>query len=254
MKRLFPIFCTLFTLSMLLAAAGPSAGQIPDKFENLKVLPKNISKMELVDMMKRFTGALGVRCWHCHVGEEGQPLSEFDFVSDNKAAKKATRTMIKMVTEINGTFLSKLEDKTSSGLKVDCMTCHHGQTKPRRIEEILEDAVMAHGASSAKTKYTALRSEHYGGFTYDFSEGMLNALADRLMKADEAEAAIEMLNLNLEHYPNSVSTYSTLSEVYLKQGDKSKAIENIKKALEIDPEGPWSGWLAKRLKHLEAEK
>lgn len=30
-------------------------------------------------MMRNITGALGVRCQFCHVGEEGMPLERFDF-------------------------------------------------------------------------------------------------------------------------------------------------------------------------------
>jgi tetratricopeptide (TPR) repeat protein len=49
-------------------------GQIPDKFTNLQVLPKDLGKRELLETMKNFTRALGVRCQFCHIGEEGKPL------------------------------------------------------------------------------------------------------------------------------------------------------------------------------------
>jgi thioredoxin reductase len=49
---------------------APVPGQIPDKFTNLKVLPKDISKQELQSTMRGFAFALGVRCEHCHVEEK----------------------------------------------------------------------------------------------------------------------------------------------------------------------------------------
>ena len=46
-----------------------------------------VSGERLRPVMMGFTRALGVRCNHCHVGEDGQPLSTFDFVSDENPNK-----------------------------------------------------------------------------------------------------------------------------------------------------------------------
>ena len=61
----------------------------PDTSKNLQVLPKDLPGSRLGPVMKGFTGALGVRCWYCHTGEEGKPLSTFDFASDAKANKES---------------------------------------------------------------------------------------------------------------------------------------------------------------------
>src|SRR4051794_28316130 len=66
------------------SAQPPSA---PPAFKNLKVFPKDISRADLIANMKFFAQSLGVRCTFCHVGEEGQPLSTFDFASDAKEKK-----------------------------------------------------------------------------------------------------------------------------------------------------------------------
>ncbi len=87
-----------------LVLAAPLAAQLPDSFENLEVLSKDIGQRELIEVMKGFSGALGVRCQHCHVGEEGKPLSDFDFVSDERPAKDAARVMIRMTEKINNGF------------------------------------------------------------------------------------------------------------------------------------------------------
>jgi hypothetical protein len=43
------------------AFASPALAQIPTKFTNLEVLPKDIPRAELIATMRGFAGALGVR-------------------------------------------------------------------------------------------------------------------------------------------------------------------------------------------------
>lgn len=77
--------------------------------------------------MKGFAQGLGVRCSHCHVGEEGKPLSTFDFASDAKKEKLTARAMMRMVHRINE---QDFKVKQPADLKVTCYTCHRGATKP----------------------------------------------------------------------------------------------------------------------------
>ena len=55
-------------------AADPAppraAWKWPARAENLKVLPKRTTPEQLRSAMMGFTRALGVRCSHCHVGED----------------------------------------------------------------------------------------------------------------------------------------------------------------------------------------
>jgi hypothetical protein len=102
--------------------------ELPDKFTNLQVLPKDISKEQLVDTMRLFSRSLGVRCDHCHeVSMERQ-----DWASDKKDAKNAARNMLKMVHVINADYMPKTEalPGEKSGDKVNCWTCHRGQKEP----------------------------------------------------------------------------------------------------------------------------
>ncbi|MFQ5708472.1 MAG: c-type cytochrome [bacterium] len=222
-------------LLTLLVGANVQA-QIPDKFTNLKVLPKDISKSELLENMKSFARGLGVRCQYCHVGEEGKPLSTFDFASDKKPEKAAARVMIKMRETINGLFLTQLDREESHGLQVNCVTCHHGQPHPETIEQVLSEELDEKGVEAAIKKYRDLREKYYGGFTYDFQEGVLANFAFQLVPAGRLDEALAILKLNLEFHPQSAITYQALGEVYAMQGDKATAIENLKKSLEIDPQ------------------
>jgi photosynthetic reaction center cytochrome c subunit len=94
----------------VLAALTPAAAQIPEKFENLQVLPKDISRPQLVQVMRGFTSALGVRCSFCHKhsGAESD-LSTFDFKSDENQAKRTARLMMMMVHTINDSLLAPLD-------------------------------------------------------------------------------------------------------------------------------------------------
>ena len=96
------------TISMLaiLSLAPPSLdAQVFDDPSNLQVLPADISAAELGETMKSFAMGTGYRCSNCHVGEEGQPLTTYDFASDEKELKQTARRMLKMVRDINATHL-----------------------------------------------------------------------------------------------------------------------------------------------------
>lgn len=104
-----------------------AADQLPQKFTNLQVFPKDITGQNLVAAMKQFCFDLNVRCEHCHVGE-GNDLSKFDFASDTKPAKVTARLMLKMVGAINDEHLKPLGPAPAA--RVTCFTCHRGATKP----------------------------------------------------------------------------------------------------------------------------
>jgi len=71
------------TLPAALLVCSGANGQVPDKFTNLKVLPKDISKQELQTTMRGFAFALGVRCEHCRV-EKKAPEKGFNYDADDK--------------------------------------------------------------------------------------------------------------------------------------------------------------------------
>jgi len=96
-------------------------------YKNLKIFPKDVTRAQLLQNMKFFSQSLGVRCTYCHVGEEGKPLSTFDFASDAKDKKQIARKMLAMAHRINSEDFSVTD---SSKLKVTCFTCHRGSTHP----------------------------------------------------------------------------------------------------------------------------
>jgi Photosynthetic reaction centre cytochrome C subunit len=126
------VFVVLLTLPTFAQAPAPPRRrpQLPDKFTNLQVLPKDISKDKLVDTMRLFSRSLGVHCDHCHEATEDHA----DWASDKKDAKNAARTMMKMVNDINTNFMPKTEplpgEEKEDAKHVNCWTCHRGQKEP----------------------------------------------------------------------------------------------------------------------------
>ena len=127
-KLLLAAGCAAFfaAVATAQAPAAPAPPAAPP-FKNLQVFPKDITRDQLIGNMKFFAQSLGVRCIHCHVGEEGKPLSTFDFASDAKKEKLIARKMLAMVHRINE---QEFGVKDFKDVKVTCYTCHRGSTKP----------------------------------------------------------------------------------------------------------------------------
>lgn len=75
----------------------PMHSPIPDTYTNLQVLPKNITKPELVKIMKSFALTFEKRCSFCHVATDD--LSEADFASDEKETKKKARQLLQFIRD-----------------------------------------------------------------------------------------------------------------------------------------------------------
>ncbi len=111
MKRIL-----LLTVAALLSAGAALAQPQMGPPKNLKVLPSDIEPQQLMGMMRGVSGALGVRCNHCHTPP--------DFASDEKPEKEVARAMIKMVQNIKGHADEYAPDGRAD--KVGCWTCHRG--------------------------------------------------------------------------------------------------------------------------------
>ena len=189
--------------------------------------------------MRGFALGLGVRCTHCHVGEEGRPFSEYDFESDDKETKRKARFMLQMVNDLNDERLPQLAevaDRAEPAIRVTCETCHHGRPLPRPLGEILVQAIDAEGVDAGVAKYRELREEFYGSAAYDFSELSLLLIAGGLAQSEQPEGAKALVDLNLEHYPESVNTWLLLAQLNMQGGDRDAALTAVQRALELDPE------------------
>lgn len=221
----------------VLAVLPSALGAQQEGPKNLQVLSPDMPRAQLNQIMRGFTQALGVRCSSCHVGEEGQPLSTYDFASDDKAMKLKAREMLRMVGAINGTFLANLPDRGEPNVRVTCATCHRGVSRPEAIEAILVRTAEAEGAGAAVDRYRQLRDKYYGGAAYDFTDRPLLVAAEAL-RSEHADAAMRLLETALEFNPGSAMTFFAMAQIHDTAGDKDKAIELYRRVLEIMPDNP----------------
>lgn len=107
----------------------------PSSFKNLQVLPKDATAGVVVGTMKGFANNLGVRCQFCHVGKEGLPLEQFDFVSDEMQQKKTARAMMRLTADINKQLDAAVPRAAGAEARVTCITCHRGKSTPTNTRE-----------------------------------------------------------------------------------------------------------------------
>ena len=180
--------CLLLTLPSLVAAQPNETPQNP------QVLPQEMSRREVIEVMRGFDAALGVDCEHCHV--DAVAGERRDFADDDKPTKEVARAMMRMVNAINAAYFAdskEFEHRGTHGIdhmqgearvQVGCVTCHRGQEHPHLLPDLLSAVHIADGIDAAMARYHELRDQYYGSHTYDFSVQSLNEFAEQLM-ADE---------------------------------------------------------------------
>lgn len=225
-------------MAVPLAAQAPGKWP-PDSLINTKVIPKNTPVMQVVGQMRNITGALGVRCPFCHVGQEGEPLSTFDFASDEKATKRTARQMMLMVEEVNRRLDTLPHDHArgheTPHVEVTCRTCHRGVERPIPLSTILIQATVAGGADSGAKVYAELRDKYYGADAYDFGERTLNIAAFRVARERHYSDALALLDLNEQMHPGSSGMYVFRGNVLLMSGDTTAAVTAYREAIARDP-------------------
>lgn len=224
------------TLATILLAVASAGAQIPDKFTNLQVLPKDTSKAQLQSTMRGFAFALNVRCPYCHAEKKDKTM---DFAADDKEAKKTARVMLQMVSTINGEYVSKI-DKTSP-TRVECVTCHHGITQPRTLNAVLADAIATQGIDAGVKLYHDLRNQYYGTGAYDFGESPLNQLTESLLAEHKTKESVAIMEMNFDsNKPKSMWAYHLLAMSHQANGETEKAIADFRKVVELYPEDSWA--------------
>ncbi len=228
-------------VALLGGLASPARAQVPEEFTNLQVLPEDIGRRELTGVMRGFAMGLGVRCVYCHVGEEGQPFSEYDFASDDRAPKRKARFMMQMVRALNDETLPRLSDvadRHDPPVEVRCMTCHRGVALPLPIEEVLAQAIGESGAAAGIARYRELRESYYGSGSYDFGEQPLVDVATGLARGGDPDAALSVLDLALEFHPESVQALVGKAQVHMARQEIDAARAALLRARELAPDAP----------------
>ena len=234
----------------LLFAAGAAFAQAPanDAPKNLKVLPKDWTRPQVIQVMQNFTAALGVGCEYCHVEKEGAPP---DFASDDKKEKEQARAMMKIAQDLNANLPKALDEPADQLTRVGCITCHRGVPEPKQIGEILAKTSKDKGFAAAEAQYNELKGKYYGAQAYDFSEQGLIATARPLIGQNRQDEAVQFLQLNAKLFPKSAASYVTMAQAQQSKKDNAAAIASLQKALEIDPK---NGQATRMLAQLQPKK
>lgn len=223
----------------------------PRKFENLKYFPKDIPRDSLIEHMRGFTIALGVRCQFCHVADTTAsngpgPRERLIFKLDDKPTKRKARFMLRMVDSLNNVVLASLPDRSNPPVMIQCITCHRGSPYPQTLETVLDDAIAHYGIDSAVSRYKTLREDMVSG-RYDFSETSLSEVARKLGERGKTAEAIALLQLNQQYYPNSANIDFALAELHRARGERDQAITEYRMVLQKRPNDRRA---AQRLKEL----
>lgn len=93
-------------------------------------------------------------------------------------------------------------------------------------------AVKKDGIETALKTYQAAHSGN--GSLPKFYEGDMLGLGLEQMEKGQTEAAIKMLELNVEAYPHSYASHKALGEAYSRSGKKQAALKSYKSFLEVN--------------------
>ena len=77
--------------------------------------------------------------------------------------------------------------------------------------------------------------------------------ANDLILSSRFEDALKVLQFNVEEFPDWPLAYTRLAGFHEERGDKDKALENCRKALELDPNNPSATTMLERLESLDQQ-
>ena len=107
------------------------------------------------------------------------------------------------------------------------------ETPKMSIIPVLNKTIAEQGIEAGIAQYRDLKAKQSA--TYDFAEPELNRLGYQLLRTGKAKDAIEIFKLNVEAYPKSSNPYDSLAEAYMTINERDLAIQNYKKAVELNP-------------------
>jgi tetratricopeptide (TPR) repeat protein len=206
--------------------------------------PNNLATMAAI------AAGLGVKCDFCHAGQGRgmrQPNQPNPTPSAGPSHMEIARQMMAMTADLNAKIQAITGKAPDAATRVSCVTCHRGVAIPGQLSDILTATDRAEGSAAAIEQYRMLRQQYYGRQSYDFGEETLVTVGTALANSNP-EDAVALLNLNLEFFPRSVSTYAQIAYAYTRAIDDDKAIAALEKALEIDPD---NGIIKGRLAQLK---
>ncbi len=125
-----------------------------------------------------------------------------------------------------------------------------GVTEPKlSLADTLLMAMFSKGIDSAVSRFHQIMKTDKD--KYDLDEDEINSLGYRLLSSRYINQAIKILKLNVELHPDSYNVYDSLGEAYMIGGKKQLAIENLKKALKLNPKDKNAEEMINKIKNLK---
>lgn len=100
------------------------------------------------------------------------------------------------------------------------------------ITDLLRQSVMSEPVAKTQQKFNAWRADK----TYSVNENEINSLGYELMRDGKLTEALVIFDLNVEAFPASYNVYDSRGEAHMVAGNKSMAIQNYKKSVELNPQ------------------
>lgn len=108
------------------------------------------------------------------------------------------------------------------------------ELKDRALSDLLQDIIDNSGLDAAKTRFAEARAAKFTGLY--LGESQMNGLGYRYLgKEGKLAEARAVLQWNVELFPESANVYDSLGEADVKAGDRTAALRNYAKSLELDP-------------------
>jgi hypothetical protein len=114
------------------------------------------------------------------------------------------------------------------------------------MHDLILETAKRKGVDAAIEEYRGMKATRSPGLIFDPNQ--LNYVANDLRLAKKMSAAIKILELNTQEYPNNATVFENLGDAYKRTGKKKEAIESYEKAVQIDPKNAHAVWMLEQLK------
>jgi tetratricopeptide (TPR) repeat protein len=133
-------------------------------------------------------------------------------------------------------LLDNAADAALEPMSTGILDVLYGRTPPaprRAIGDELLAALERGGPEAAVARYRELKTSQPDA--YDFGEAQLNVLGYQLLATKKVDAAVAILRLNADAFPESSNVYDSLGEALMAAGKRDEAIRSYARSLELDP-------------------
>ncbi|MBV8726969.1 MAG: hypothetical protein JO233_04225 [Candidatus Eremiobacteraeota bacterium] len=103
------------------------------------------------------------------------------------------------------------------------------------LEDSIQRAIVTGSVPSGSAAYKAYAANPIHEYVLATMEARINTLGYRLLNKGRAADALAVFTVNAEANPNSANAEDSLGDGFSALGDRAKAIESYRRALQIDP-------------------